>query len=115
MKKIFGILIILLIIQTAFAGFVTAKELANMSKDENVVIVSARPPADYASKHVKGAVNIDHNTLYKEEGVKSMLKSPARRAPQAPLMNGMPPKDKTGVTSSPAIICRSLRMDGSMP
>lgn len=80
MKKIFSILIILMLVQISFAGFVTAKELAKMSKDENVVIVSARPPADYASKHVKGAVNIDHNTLYKEEGVKSMLKTPAEIA-----------------------------------
>jgi thiosulfate/3-mercaptopyruvate sulfurtransferase len=80
MKKIIGLLLILLIVQTAFAGLVTAKELAQLSKDEAVVIVSARPPADYASKHITGAINLDHNTLYNETGVKSMLKSPAEIA-----------------------------------
>jgi len=51
-----------------------------MTKEGEVVIISARTPEDFASKHVKGAVNVDHKALYKEDGVKSMLKSPAEIA-----------------------------------
>lgn len=75
MKKIIGILIILLAVHVVFAGVVTAKELKKLSKDGNVVIVSARNAADYSKKHIKGAVNIDHANLYKADGVASMLKS----------------------------------------
>lgn len=80
MKKIVGILIILLAVQVVFAGLVTAKELAKISKDDNVVIVSARQPSDYDSKHIKDAVNIDHKELYKADGVSSMLKDSAEIA-----------------------------------
>ena len=75
MKKIIGILIILLAIQVAFAGVITAKELKTLAKSGEVVIVSARNASDYSSKHIAGAINIDHKNLYKEEGVSSMLKS----------------------------------------
>jgi len=76
MKRFIGILIILLLTaQFVFAGVITAKELAKLSKDGNVVIVSARQTSDYSKKHIKGAVNIYHKDLYKTEGVSSMLKS----------------------------------------
>ncbi|MFC1887529.1 sulfurtransferase [Candidatus Cloacimonadota bacterium] len=81
MKKILAILLVLFVAsQLVFAGLVTAKELAAMTKEGEVVIISARPPADYSSKHITGAVNIDHKTLYKTEGVSSMLKDPAEIA-----------------------------------
>jgi len=76
MKKFIGILIILLLtVQFVFAGIITAKELAKLSKDGNVVIVSARQTSDYSKKHIKNAVNIYHKDLYKTEGIPSMLKS----------------------------------------
>jgi len=81
MKKILAILLVLFVTsQIVFAGLVTAKELAKMTKEGDVVIISARPPADYSSKHIKGAVNIDHKSLYKADGVSSMLKDPAEIA-----------------------------------
>jgi len=77
MKRILAILIVTLIAsQAVFAGFISAKDLAKLSKADDIVIVSARTPEDYASKHVKGSVNIDHKALYKADGIKSMLKSP---------------------------------------
>jgi len=76
MKRFIGILIILLITtQFVFAGVITAKELVKLSKEGNVVIVSARQASDYSKKHIKGAVNIYHKDLYKTEGISSMLKS----------------------------------------
>ena len=75
MKKIVGILIILFIVQVVFAGVITAKELKTLAKSGDVIIVSARQASDYSSKHIDGAINIDHKSLYKAEGVSSMLKS----------------------------------------
>jgi thiosulfate/3-mercaptopyruvate sulfurtransferase len=81
MKKVLAIFLVLFVAsQLVFAGLITAKELAKLTKEGDVVIISARPPADYSSKHVKGSVNIDHKTLYKAEGVSSMLKDPAEIA-----------------------------------
>jgi thiosulfate/3-mercaptopyruvate sulfurtransferase len=77
MKKIFGfLLIVLLTSQLVFAGIVSAKELAKLSKEGNVVIVSGRTTADYSKKHIKGAVNIYHKDLYKKDGISAMLKNP---------------------------------------
>jgi thiosulfate/3-mercaptopyruvate sulfurtransferase len=50
---------------------ISANDLAKISKDENVTIISARAPADYKKVHISGAVNIDHKSLYAEQ---SMLK-----------------------------------------
>ena len=75
MKKIIGILIILLAVQLIFAGVISAKDLKKLSKKGDVIIVSARNASDYSKKHIAGAINIDHKSLYKAEGVPSMLKS----------------------------------------
>ncbi|MDP8203734.1 MAG: sulfurtransferase [Candidatus Tenebribacter mawsonii] len=75
MKKIIGILIILLAVQLVFAGVISAKELKALAKSGDVIIVSARQASNYSSKHIDGAINIDHKSLYKAEGVSSMLKS----------------------------------------
>ncbi len=75
MKKLIGFIIILLAVQLAFAGIVSAKELKTLAKSGDVIIVSARNASDYGAKHIAGAVNIDHKNLYKTDGVPSMLKS----------------------------------------
>lgn len=75
MKKLIGILILLLAVQLVFAGVVSAKELKALAKSGDVIIVSTRQASDYSSKHINGAINIDHKSLYKTEGVSSMLKS----------------------------------------
>lgn len=56
---------------------ISANDLAKISKQDNLTIISARTPADYKKVHITGAVNIDHKSLYKE---KSMLKSPSEIA-----------------------------------
>ncbi len=75
MKKIIGILIILMAVQLVFAGVISAKELKALAKSGDVIIISTRQASDYSSKHIAGALNIDHKSLYKAEGVSSMLKS----------------------------------------
>ena len=77
MKKLIGILLILLIsTQLVFAGIVSGKELKGLIKSGDVVIVSARSAADYGKKHITGAVNIYHKDLYKKDGIAAMLKTP---------------------------------------
>ena len=77
MKKKIGIFFVLILsIQLIFAGVVSAKELKELIKEGNVVIVSARGTADYSKKHIDNAVNIFHKDLYKTEGISAMLKSP---------------------------------------
>ncbi|MBN2790285.1 MAG: sulfurtransferase [Candidatus Delongbacteria bacterium] len=81
MKKYIGIIVVLLIsVQFVFAGIISAKDAAKLSKDGKAIIVSTKPVADYSKKHIEGAVNIDHAALYNTEGIKSMLKPAAEIA-----------------------------------
>ena len=71
MKKIqissIGLILALIIpINFLFAKgtLITAAELAKISKDKNVVIVSTRTLSDYKKVHITGAVHIDHKSLY---------------------------------------------------
>ena len=45
---------------------IQANDLAKIMKQSNVIMVSARTPADYQKVHITGAVNINHNDLYGE-------------------------------------------------
>jgi len=53
---------------------ISVKEFLKIQKDPNVVLVSARKPADYKKVHIAGAVNVNHKDLYKASP-KSTLKS----------------------------------------
>lgn len=56
---------------------ISANDLAKISKNDDVTIISARTPADFKKVHITGAVNIDHTTLY---GDQKMLKPAAEVA-----------------------------------
>jgi len=58
----------------AQADVISVKEYLKISKDKNVVLVSARKPADFKKVHIAGAINVYHNDLYNNEPVKSVLK-----------------------------------------
>ena len=75
-KILLTTLFILIGIQFLFGGLIEAKVLAKAVKSEEIIIVSARSSSDYSSKHIKDAVNLYHQDLYKADGVPSMLKSP---------------------------------------
>lgn len=66
MKLILSVFLVsLLLSQTAFAQkLITAKQL---KAKKNVIIVDTRKASDYAKIHIKGAVNIDKNTLEKSK------------------------------------------------
>lgn len=74
MKKTIIIAVILLIAIQIFAGVISAKDLAKLSKKEDIIIISARSASDYSSKHITGAINLYHKDLYAEDGVEAMLK-----------------------------------------
>ena len=66
--------------QMTFAqDIISVKEFLKIKKDPNVVLVSARKPADYKKVHIAGAININHKDLYKA-APKSTLKSNAEIA-----------------------------------
>ena len=76
MKKIYITLSIILIGLITFSqamaqsGIISAKDAAKIMANDNVIVISARTPADYEKVHLPGAINIDHKELY---GEKSML------------------------------------------
>lgn len=76
-KNVFIIiaLLVLLVSQGLFAQLITVKELAAELKSGNVILLSARKPADYKKVHLPEAVNVWHADLYKPGDVKGLLKS----------------------------------------
>ncbi|MEN8119427.1 MAG: sulfurtransferase [Bacteroidota bacterium] len=70
------VLVSLLLSQTAFAQkLITAKEL---KAKKGVIIVDTRKASDYAKIHIKGAVNVDKNSLEKSD--KGFMKSSTEMA-----------------------------------
>lgn len=57
-------------------GFITAKELGDIYKDDNVRIVSTRSTEDYEKVHIKGAIHVDCKALHQDGDIKGLLKSP---------------------------------------
>ncbi|RUT79945.1 sulfurtransferase [Ancylomarina longa] len=58
----------------AQADVISVKDYLKIMKDKNVVLVSARKPADYKKVHIVGAININHKDLYNNIPVKTVLK-----------------------------------------
>jgi len=81
MKKLILIVFVCFLgMQMTFAqDIISVKEFLKIKKDPNVVLVSARKPADYKKVHIAGAININHKDLYKATP-KSTLKSSAEIA-----------------------------------
>ena len=71
--------IALLIISQVFCAYgrtISAKELAEIIGNENVVVVSMRTEKDYNTVHIKNAVHVDHDELCKSGDIKGVLKDP---------------------------------------
>ena len=69
---ILSVILLIFLVQSIKAqDIISANDLAKISKDKNVTIISARTPADYKKVHITGALNIDHKSLYADQ---SMLK-----------------------------------------
>ena len=79
-KLILMVFVCFLGMQMTFAqDIISVKEFLKIQKDPNVVLISARKPADYQKVHIAGAININHKDLYKASP-KSTLKSSAEIA-----------------------------------
>lgn len=62
------------------ADLISVAEAAKIMRQKDVVIVSAQKMVDYKKTHIMNSVHIDHNTLYNNEPIKSVIKSPADMA-----------------------------------
>lgn len=82
MKRITSILLLFFLVTITWAqgDVISVKDFAKIMNNDNVVLVSARKASDYKIVHIAGAVNIEHNTLYKNGPVKSVIKAPAELA-----------------------------------
>lgn len=74
MKKLISILLVGLFLTTAGAQVVSVAELTNLIKDPAVILIDARPSADYLKTHINGAINIDASTLCNTTPVEGTLK-----------------------------------------
>lgn len=65
----------------AQADIISAQELKTlMDNGEDLVIIDANKPENYQAGHLKGAVNINHTSLYQEGDIPGLIKSPAELA-----------------------------------
>jgi thiosulfate/3-mercaptopyruvate sulfurtransferase len=77
MKKLILFLLVAFGIATAQAKLVTVDQLVELMKDPNVVVIDARPSADYLRTHINGAINIDIASLCNATPVEGTLKPAA--------------------------------------
>jgi thiosulfate/3-mercaptopyruvate sulfurtransferase len=61
----------------AQSEFITAKEFMKLYKsNDDLVIIDANKASNYANAHIKGAIHINHNDLYKEGDVSGLIMEP---------------------------------------
>ncbi len=65
----------------AQGDIISADEFMKLTKaDKTVVVVDANKSSNYDANHIKGAINIYHNDLYKEGDIAGLIKSPEELA-----------------------------------
>lgn len=74
MKKIVILLAIATFLQTVNAQLISVDALAKMIKEPGVVVIDARPAADYLKTHIDGAIGLDVTTLCNATPVEGTLK-----------------------------------------
>jgi thiosulfate/3-mercaptopyruvate sulfurtransferase len=77
MKKLVFFIAVSFIAVCANAQIITADALSKIIKEANVVVIDARPSADYLKTHVDGAVNLDVALLSKAAPNDGTLKTTA--------------------------------------
>lgn len=75
MKKLVNLLFISFIALAVNAQVISVDQVAKIIKNDNVVVIDARPAADYAKTHVNGAINIPVTDLCTSSPVEGTLKS----------------------------------------
>jgi thiosulfate/3-mercaptopyruvate sulfurtransferase len=74
MKKIVFLLVLAAIFQTANAQLINVDALAKIIKEQGVIVVDARPAADYLKTHIDGAIGLDVTSLCNATPVEGTLK-----------------------------------------
>ncbi len=80
MKYLIGILSLILLgtVNLAAQDIISAKDfMSELKKNKDLVVVDAGPADSYAKRHVRGAVNIPHQSLYKDGDITGLIKDPA--------------------------------------
>lgn len=80
MKKILFLVTLTIIVNAISAQLVTVDALAKMIKEPGVVVVDARPAADYLKTHIDGAIGLDVTSLCNNIPVEGTLKPAAELA-----------------------------------
>lgn len=80
MKKMIGLILVVLAVMSVSAQLVSVDDLAKMVKDPAVIVIDARPAGDYMKTHIDGAINIDASTLCNATPVEGSLKPAAELA-----------------------------------
>jgi thiosulfate/3-mercaptopyruvate sulfurtransferase len=79
-KYLVSLLSLLLFAGAVFAqnNLISAKDFMDLRKSsDDLVIIDANKPSNYSEVHVKGAINVYHNDMYKEGDIKGLLMDPA--------------------------------------
>jgi thiosulfate/3-mercaptopyruvate sulfurtransferase len=80
MKKLLNVLFVSIIALNLSAQLVTVDQVAKIIKQPEVIVIDARPSADYLKTHVDGAINIPVTDLCNTTPVEGTLKSSSQLA-----------------------------------
>lgn len=80
--KYISTLVVAFLISSLAIGqdLITAKELATIIENDNVVVVDTRKAKDYSKTHIKGAIHVYTGDLDVQTPVKGVLKKPSELA-----------------------------------
>ncbi len=80
--KYISTLVIAFLISSLAIGqdLITAKELAKIIDNDNIVVVDTRKAKDYSKTHIKGAIHVYQGDLNVKTPVKGVLKKPSELA-----------------------------------
>lgn len=79
-KMLVSLLSLLLFAGAVFAqnNLISAQDFMELRKSsDELVIIDANKPSNFSEVHVKDAINIDHNDMYKDGEIKGLLMDPA--------------------------------------
>jgi thiosulfate/3-mercaptopyruvate sulfurtransferase len=80
MKKYILLLLVSIFSLSIYAQFVSIETVAKTMKEAGVVLIDARPAADYLKTHIDGAISLDVTTLCNNTPVEGTLKSASELA-----------------------------------
>ncbi|NDP20299.1 MAG: sulfurtransferase [Paludibacter sp.] len=80
MKKNIVFILFIMLVMSANAQLISVDALSKIIKDPNVVVIDARPAADYLKTHIDGAIGLDASALSNNTPVEGTLKSSSEMA-----------------------------------